>query len=108
MPIFFTCQPFLIHYSIRGATEKVVDPKVLSFHFTKHLEYTETPAGSKRSARPRRTLVRGDSPLARGKRSIFGDARVDPHVLLLYFTFSVTFKTTYRSTYHTFRFQTFS
>ncbi len=41
-------------------TEKVVDFKNLSFHFTKHLEYTETPAGSKRSARPRRTVVRGD------------------------------------------------
>jgi hypothetical protein len=45
--------------------------------------------GSKRSVRPRRTIVRGGSPLAHGKRSIFEDAMVDPHILLLFLTFSV-------------------
>jgi hypothetical protein len=38
--------------------------------------------GSKRSARPRRTVVRGGSTLAHGKRSIFEDAMVDPYILL--------------------------
>jgi methionine-gamma-lyase len=75
---------------MEAVTEKGIFLELCLYTLTKHLEYTETPTGSKRSARHRRTVVRGGSTLARGKRSIFEDAMVDPQTLLLYLTFSVT------------------